>query len=391
MNRTNNKSAAINLLIYLSVRYEKNWYKDLFRALVETAPNVTVFVIDRPYTLLASVFSLIKRPKIFVEKDARIVYLKPLAIVHERIACVIKPLAWLNKWIIEKQIYRTLRDHGKLKGINVSWVFHPYLCPYLDYLDPMVRIYQVYDDYYSVAKDTRVMHELESLILSKVDVVYLISKLLLPRYSLKHKNIKLMPNGVSRKFAQSGCKDQIYDQISMLRKPRIFCWGYISDRLDLDLVFQLTGENRDWSFVFLGETMKSFKTKWKSILRQRSNIYYYEKASWRNLSVYLKEMDVCILPYVKNTFNMASSPVRLYQALATGKPIVTPDFPYCTNFNGLLYLARTPEEYSAVIKKILKEGELPDLSSRRVKMAEINSWENKAQMVMQDIVRCLDY
>lgn len=389
MNHTNNNSTTINILSYLSVRYEKNWYKDLFSALVETAPNVTVFAIDRPHTLLASVFFLIKRPKIFVEKNARIVHLKPLAIVHERIACVIKPLAWLNKWIIEKQIYGTLRDHGKLKGINVSWVFHPYQYSYLDYLDPMVRIYQVYDDYYSVEKDTRVMHELESLILSKVDMVYLISKPLLPRYSLKHKNVKLMPNGASQKFIITGQQDHIFHQISNIKKPRICSWGYITDRLDYELILNLAKINPDWSFVFLGEAWKNLESKWEAIVNQCPNIFYFEKVNWQNLAVYLSAMDIMFIPHVKNIFNAASSPVRFMQALAMGKPLIVPDLPYATDCKNIIYYAETVDEYTAIIKKYLKVGEDPVLADRRRQYAYVNSWEEKAKVIMKDIAKCL--
>jgi len=384
MNRT-----KINILAYLSVTYEKNWYRDLFKALVESDPEVTVFAMERPLTLMGALLSLGRKARRPVAKDTRIINFKPLSMAHERIAYVIRPLAWLNKIMIEWQIRQVLKSYGASEGTNISWIFHPYQMLYLDCLEPEMKIYHVYDDYYFRTLDLATITRLEATVLAKADMVYSVSPRLLSKYSPKCKNIKLMPNGVSRKFEKTGQLDHVFHQINNIKKPRICSWGYVTNRLDFELILNLAKTNPNWSFIFLGETWKYLKSKWEAILNQCPNIYYIEKINWQNLAVYLSAIDIMFIPHVKNLFNAVSSPVRFMQALAMGKPLIVPDLPYAADCKNIIYFAETVDEYTAIIKKYLKSGENPVLAGMRCQYASVNSWEEKAKAIMKDITECL--
>ena len=378
----------VNILVYLSPPYEKNWFKGLFKALTAEFPDVTIFAIERPLTLIKAILSLGKKKRKPAIKDTRIVNFKPLSLVHDRIAYMFKPLAWLNKLMIEFQIKLVIKKYGTDNGVDISWIFHPYQHPYSGYLNPAIKIYYVYDDYFFQKFDLAAKTKLEFSILSKVNIVYVASKALLSRYSSLHNNVRLLPNGVSKDFIKTGRKDYIFDEISRLKPPLICTHGYISDRMDVELIFNLAKVHPEWSLIFLGKCARSFSTKWNAILRECSNIYHYQEIDWTKITVYLRAMDVLIMPYRKNNFNIAASPVRFIQAMAVGKPLITPHLPYAEEGKDVVYFAETLEQYSAIVKKIMENGEDPDLSYQRIQYADHHSWENKAKGMMQDIGLC---
>jgi hypothetical protein len=369
-----------NIIVYLDVEYEKNWYRDLFKALVESDCDLNILAVERPITLLGLVWSLGRNAGKARSRHERIINLRPLSLVHDRIAYMFRPLARLNKLVIERQLRRLVRGR-----VDAAWIFHPYQLDYLRYLAPAAKIYQVYDDYYFREWDRAMIRRLEESVLAAADVVYVASPALLPGYNGRHDNVKLMPNSVSERFKLSCTKDALCAELAKLRRPRICTWGYISDRLDFGLVRQLAKHNPAWSFVFLGECGRQARPLWNNILKQCPNIRHYDRLDWANLAGYLQEMDVLFIPHVRNDFNAAASPVRFIQALAIGKPVIVPELPYSEPHRDMVYFAEKADEYAEHINRLLKQGEDSALNCRRIKYADDHSWENKAGQIKQEI------
>ena len=97
---------------------------------------------------------------------------------------------------------------------------------------------------------------------------------------------------------------------------------------------------------------------------------------------YLKAFDVCIIPYVANDpFNMSCSPLKLYEYLPTGKPIVSSDLPSVRDYSDVIRIARNYEEFEKEIMLALDERS--ELQERRKELAKNNSWDKRAKEVYE--------
>ena len=84
----------------------------------------------------------------------------------------------------------------------------------------------------------------------------------------------------------------------------------------------------------------------------------------------LEQFDAFILPHRINEFMRGVVPAKLYEMLAMGRPIIAAPLPSLLPLerDGLLYIARTPEEAVAVAQA-LPRTETPELRARRVARA----------------------
>lgn len=89
---------------------------------------------------------------------------------------------------------------------------------------------------------------------------------------------------------------------------------------------------------------------------------------YHRLPSYLKAFDTCILPYRLDSFNLSCSPLKLYQYLAAGKPVVSTALPAVVLFDGLVRIAMDADQFE-----------------RQVAAAQENSWENRAAAVIEII------
>ena len=111
-------------------------------------------------------------------------------------------------------------------------------------------------------------------------------------------------------------------------------------------------------------------------LKQIENVHLLGMKDVKVLPYYVKEFDVCIIPYAldKETENL--SPLKLYDFMATGKPIVTTNFPVAQEFKDIVYIADSEENCIRRIEEALTEPR-NGLFKKRRHIASCNTWEHR--------------
>jgi glycosyltransferase involved in cell wall biosynthesis len=164
--------------------------------------------------------------------------------------------------------------------------------------------------------------------------------------------------------------------IARLPRPIIGYSGLISKRLDLDLLEYIAIKHSEWSIVLIGATDERWCVQQLTRLKQMKNIYFLGLKDVKEVPYYVKEFDVCLVPYVidKETENL--SPLKLYDFMATGKPIVTTDFPTAHEFKDIVYIAVSKENCTCRIEEALLEPRNGLFTTRR-HTAALNTWEHR--------------
>jgi len=90
------------------------------------------------------------------------------------------------------------------------------------------------------------------------------------------------------------------------------------------------------------------------------------------------------MPYVDDERGYYRSPLKLYEYLASGKPVVGNPHPEGSEFADLIYLADTPDTFASAVQMALDES--PALCLPRQKSAHQHSWEVRVNEMEKQIL-----
>jgi glycosyltransferase involved in cell wall biosynthesis len=101
------------------------------------------------------------------------------------------------------------------------------------------------------------------------------------------------------------------------------------------------GEARDWQIYLIGEpTTRRIR---------RSNVHFLGPKPYPDLGAYLHHSDVCLIPFVTNLLTQCVSPLKVFDYVAAGKPVVSTPLP---ELEGLPYCwqAARPRDFCRAIE-----------------------------------------
>jgi len=284
----------------------------------------------------------------------------------------------LNLFIILTLIRRKIKKIG-LDGI-VLWLYHPFDYPLLKWFKE--KVFAVFDwaeewaDYfveYSSGKKDRV-RIFEERIVRDADLVFVVSEELLRLARENNPNSYQLLDGTDYELFQRESGYTPYD-IRGIRKPILGYLGTIKERTDLELVKFIAKSLPTVSLVFIGDI--HYRSIDLNCLGDCENIYFLGGKDYEELGNYAKFFDVCILPYKR----VSSPPTKIFDYLATGKPVVSTDLPAMARYKGHILIATNKEEFLEMIKIALMENNAANQGLRR-ELAKENSWAKRADEIM---------
>ena len=128
-----------------------------------------------------------------------------------------------------------------------------------------------------------------------------------------------------------------------------------------------------YSFVMVGQVFRN------DISRiELPNVHLVGSQPYAAIPSYLELFDVCVIPFVLNEVTQATDPVKLYEYLARGKPVVATAMTELAACGDLIYIARDAGDYAAQLDRAVAEDDAP-LRERRIAYAAANTWEQRCR------------
>ena len=200
-------------------------------------------------------------------------------------------------------------------------------------------------------------------------------------------NYKLVTNGVEiEHFSQAITEEQyptLVKDILLKNKPVIGYFGAFANWFDYELIIKLATERPDLEILLLGVDYDGSIKKYK--LEQYDNITIAGPIDYKELPKYAAAFSVSTIPFLINDITESTSPIKLFEYMAMGKPIVTTDMPECRKYESVL-IGKSHEEFIEKIDEALKLREDKEYAKLLEKEALENSWESKAK----DIVKMIE-
>jgi glycosyltransferase involved in cell wall biosynthesis len=194
----------------------------------------------------------------------------------------------------------------------------------------------------------------------------------------------LCPNGVDyAHFAPSAEGDapptpEDMRELVARGKPIIGYYGALAEWFDYDLLAKVARALPDYEFALIGPEydLKLAETAIHGV----ENIHWLGAKPYAALPAYLRCFSVATIPFVVNDAINAVSPIKLFEYMAGGKPIVTSDLVECRKYPVVLR-ATTPDEWVARLREAVALGHDSDYLARLDATARENTWQARARLL----------
>lgn len=270
---------------------------------------------------------------------------------------------------------------GKYVKDATCFVLHPIWYPVVKDISNWKLVYDMMDLYSGFPEAKMELVKAEEELLKKSDLIITTAQNLNHFAKKFNENVVMIRNGCDLdRFIDIKRNGQLD---SIKRKPIIGYFGAINDWFDVEAVEYAVKENSEKSFVFIG----NIDTKKVKRLFKYRNVYFLGEVKHEELGGYLAYFDVCTIPFVLNDLIKSTNPVKFYEYLATGKPVVSSKLPELERYSDICYLYSGKEDFSKCIYKALYDKE-EDTVKKRIKVARENSWDERVR-ILDNMIKSL--
>ncbi len=115
-------------------------------------------------------------------------------------------------------------------------------------------------------------------------------------------------------------------------------------------------------------------------LRRHLNIHFLGEKPRPDLPGYLKGLAVALVPYKATELTRNIFPLKLFEYLAAGLPVVVGGLPELRRFQGTIGVADGAADYPDLVRRAIAEDD-PDRQAERVALAAENTWDQRVEEI----------
>jgi glycosyltransferase involved in cell wall biosynthesis len=263
----------------------------------------------------------------------------------------------------------------------VLWAYVPQAEVLLDALRPSLVVYHCVDDIAAHERIDRPSFEgAEVRYASRADLVLASAPSLVERLRPVAPGVRYMPNVADvDRFARALEDGPVDDALAALPLPRaVFTGAVVANKLDFAFVVGLARARRDWSFALVGPVGLGDPTTDVSMLEEESNIHLLGPRPHEALPEVLRGADVGLIPYALNELTAGVFPMKVYEYLAAGLPVLATALPSLAGVDGVT-IVRSVGEAAAALDTWRGEG--ADVRRARSAIAAGHSWDDRIREI----------
>lgn len=159
--------------------------------------------------------------------------------------------------------------------------------------------------------------------------------------------------------------------------------GGINQRLDAALLNELMDRLPDWRFWFCGAVSDTWQ-EWPR-LRTRPNLRYFGNLQPDRVAELMHAATVGIIPFVQDPWIKGSLPLKAYEYVASGLPVVTVPIDALQRDQDAFVFAETPDQFADAMRKAVSSRYEPQALAYRRKIALENSYDGRFERVVAAI------
>jgi glycosyltransferase involved in cell wall biosynthesis len=322
----------------------------------------------------------------------------------------------LNRRLLRAQVGRAARALGMSRPI--LWAYVPQAETLIEALDPELVVYHCVDDIAAQAGvDTESFRAAERRFAARADLVLASAPSLAERMRELSRNVLYAPNVADTElFARALCSrppaagapsprasgvspldpsppdphraegagSDPDPAVAALPRPCIvFTGAIVAKKLDVPLLAALARARPEWSFALVGPVGAGDPGTDISALHGEPNVHLLGTRSYEQLPDVLRAADAGLIPYARNALTESIFPMKVYEYLAAGLPVVATPLPALAD---VVEIATAPDAEG--IARLLEEALVSDSPTRRAersRAAAAHSWDRRLEEIAEAI------
>lgn len=219
---------------------------------------------------------------------------------------------------------------------------------------------------------------LEKQLVKSCDLVVVTAQRLYDKWQPDNSAILLARNATDFDFYARRCQPN--NLLPESRSPIIGYYGAIADWFDIKLLAEVAQMRPQYTFVLLGGVFDVDI----SPLQALPNIRLLGQQPYETMPQYLHHFAACIIPFKVNPITEATDPVKLYEYLSGGKPVVAVKLPELEPYREYVYFAENAADFAARLDTALTEDSPQRVESRK-QLARQHTWPQRYRAIASKI------
>jgi glycosyltransferase involved in cell wall biosynthesis len=187
----------------------------------------------------------------------------------------------------------------------------------------------------------------------------------------------VVPNGVEpAEWAGPPPADPTW--LADIPHPRALYVGTLDSRLDVPGLVELAGRRRDLHIVLLGVVGDAEAI---APLRVARNIHILPPTDRAGLVAAVRNSDLCLVSHARTALTEAMSPLKIYEYLAGGAPVLSIDLAPVRDIDPRVLLTDTTAQFAERLDEALTLG--PAVEADRLRFVEQNSWRSRHERILE--------
>lgn len=288
---------------------------------------------------------------------------------------------WLYSIRMTKYLNKIF-DVESEKIIFMSWTRHESLLNKINY-DKLV--YEYIDELSLFYYYNEEMERIHQKLMKKADVTVCTAVKLYEKACKTTPRALLSENAGDYDFFKANRKVRPAEEIKNIVKDYSCVFGYygcLAYWFDYETILGVADEKPDWLFVLIGYEFDLTSEKIKSC--KNDNIVHIPAQPYARLPEFVVAFDILIIPFIINEVTESTSPIKLFEYMACGKPIITSKMPECMRYNSVKAYA-TKDEFITLAEEYLNMDKRDNYYNVLEKEALENTWKARVKSILEYI------
>lgn len=302
----------------------------------------------------------------------------------------------------EKKVIKHIQKLSSRFGFQniLLWSYQPMFVGYFHRLGERFSVFDAVDNWYENDDYSTYRERLKKnyqYIAQNADIIFTVAEDLVSFFQKlgRREHIHWIPNGVDFDHYRNLKANKKFESFFKgLSGPIIGYIGTIQNRIDFKLIDYIANNHRDWNIILAGPTwpvyFKKFRSTPPDLKRMKSieNVFLLGRIPYKFAPYVIDQFDVGIIPHKINKFVTSMNPMKMYDYLARGKPIVSTDGAGLELFKDIIFIAKDSKEFDKLIINAL-ETDTKEMQQKRIERVKQHTYEARLDSMMSIIYETL--
>ncbi|GAA6140492.1 glycosyltransferase [Hydrogenophaga sp. 5NK40-0174] len=260
----------------------------------------------------------------------------------------------------------TIRRFLNRQGFSspLIWTYHPFVLQTLEQLRlghaeeaSSQVVYHCVDDLSAIpGVDKAAFNAEEVRLLERADAVFTTATSLRDKCARHNSNTHLYPNVADPvHFGKALQPGPLHPSLAGISEPRIAYIGALSDfKVDFSLLHEVALARPDWQFVLVGDEREGQHNATLRDLSSLPNVHRLGYQPYAALPELLRGIQVGLLPTLINEYTRGMFPMKYYEYLSAGVPVVSTPLEFTQATRTWMEVADNASGFVQAIDKQLK-------------------------------------